>query len=78
MDIYNEENKLMELCKKFTDDSIKAMNSTIIFNTLKRNKIKTIEDLRMVTKYQIILFHGIGTKRLGIVMQMKNYLEGGK
>ena len=77
MDIYNEENKLMELCKKFTDDSIKAMNSTIIFNTLKRNKIKTIDDLVNTPKHKIILFHGIGAKRLGIIMQMKNYLKDG-
>lgn len=70
-----EDFRLLQLCKKFTDDSIKSMNSTTIFNTLKRNKIKSIDDLKKISKYKLILFHGLGVKRLSIVMQMKNYLD---
>ena len=70
-----EDVRLMELCKKFTDDSTKTMNSTTFFNILKRNKIKTTMDLHKATKGQIILMRGIGAKRLSVVLQMKDYLN---
>ena len=70
-----EEVRLMELCKKFTDDSKTTMNSTTFFNIFKRNKIKTTMDLHKATKRDIIFMRGIGAKRLSVVLQMREYLD---
>ena len=68
-------NMLLYLAERFASDSIKSLNSTIIFNALRINGVETIEDLKNTSKSELALFDRVGPKRLAIILNMKDYIN---